>query len=309
MKKLNITLFLLCSCMLNSYAQNSFVYNSIQAAKHAGEPFNTISVLRPVQQSDLQIKEMQEHFFNPKEVYLMQYDKTAAENLHTSITMLIPLNDSNIALELLEVVMDYQIRTSDDKQILMSDKNIRHYHGIVKDDPHSIVAITFGEEEIIGLVATDEGNFNLTIAPQLGEHIFYNDKNLKQKPEFSCATEEHDDYSRTGYSKDSISGVSLFNKKVVRLYFETTYDILQTRGSIAAVEIFIAGIYNQAALLYKNENIAVELSGIMIWTTQYPFATFVGMHDLFSQYQAYRTSFNGDLGQLVTFRSTGSFFK
>ena len=177
MKNIRIIIIFLCLCVINSYAQQgNLLYEEIQEAKYAGEPFNTISMLRPVQQSDLQIEALREHFFNPQEVYLIRYNKTAAENLSTSITMLIPLNDGNIALELLKVGMDYQIRTSDN-QILMPNKNIRHYHGIVKDDPHSIVAITFGEDEIIGLVATGEGNFNLTIDPQSGEHIFYNDKN------------------------------------------------------------------------------------------------------------------------------------
>lgn len=101
-------------------------------------------------------------------------------------------------------------------------------------------------------------------------------------------------------SKSSISSIS----KTVRFYFETEQDIFQTRGSVVSVENFVAGVYNQVATLYQNENIETQISEIFVWTTADPY-TSNNLGTLLSQFQTHRTSFNGDLGQLLTFRSVG----
>lgn len=43
--------------------------------------------------------------------------------------------------------------------------------GIVKGDPNSLVAISFLEEEIMGIIATDKGNWNLTFDKPSNQHI------------------------------------------------------------------------------------------------------------------------------------------
>lgn len=87
----------------------------------------------------------------------------------------------------------------------------------------------------------------------------------------------------------------------VRLYFETEYDIYQTRGSVLSVENFVSAIFNQVATLYQNENIEVRISEIFIWVSPDPY-TSADLNDLLEEFQNYRTSFTGDLGQLLTFR-------
>jgi hypothetical protein len=90
-------------------------------------------------------------------------------------------------LEAPESFYSYEVIASDGKTY-PANRNIKHYQGIVKDEPNSLVAITFYENEITGLIATDEGNFNIAKDKRFNKHILYNDKNLKTTEVFECGT-------------------------------------------------------------------------------------------------------------------------
>jgi hypothetical protein len=305
MKKLKIILFLLCICITNGYTQNNVLYNGIQQAKSFGEKFESFSAFTLVNKNTSQSERIQDNFINPQDVHILQYDKSATKNLATSMTLIIPAGDKNLQLELQEISMDYQIRTSCG-QLLPANKNIKHYRGIVKDDPNSLVALTFGENEIMGLVATNEGNFNLVFDQQLGKHVFYNDKNMKHKPTFDCETDT-EDYSNADSKnllQNSKSSICSFGR-IVRLYFETTYDFLDTLGSVSGVELFVSCLYNQVATLYQNEHIITVLSEIFIWTSPDPFATAPSLGNMLTRFRIERNSFNGDIGQLLTVKNFG----
>jgi len=170
MKSLKVLFLFLCICFLNSYAQDNVLYDEIQQAKSSGKKFEAVSAFTLASKSTTQSKRSQENFTNPQEVYFLHYNNSTAKNLNASMTLLIPFDKRNLQLELQEFKMEYQVTTSDGQKI-QQNKNIRNYHGIVKDDPHSIVAMTFGEDEIIGMVSTDEGNFNLVLDRQSGERL------------------------------------------------------------------------------------------------------------------------------------------
>ncbi|WP_370690572.1 M12 family metallo-peptidase [Algoriphagus sp.] len=92
--------------------------------------------------------------------------------------------------------------------------------------------------------------------------------------------------------------------KCVRFYFETEFDIFQNKGSVQNVELFVTSLYNQVAILYQNENIGTYISQIFVWNTTDPY-TETNTLDLLNKFKDTRTSFEGDLGHLLTFRSVG----
>jgi hypothetical protein len=138
---------------------------------------------------------------------------------------------------------------------------------------------------------------------------------LKHRANFTRETED------CGFYETVCSDVLLQNTrssvdlsdKIVRFYFETTYDMFQRRGSVEAVEVFVASLYNKAAVLYQNEGITTALSEIFIWDVLDLFAdidvsagcaTWSQNSLLYLQrFQNLRMSFNGDLGHLLTHRS------
>lgn len=163
------------------------------------------------------------------------------------------------------------------------------------------------ENEVIGLIAKDEGNFNLIFDEKSGVHVFYNDKNLKRKMEFWCENHNHNhdfkQYDPEVLSQTSKSSISS-EDVCIRLYLETEHDIFQTRGSVASVESFVTSVFNQMATLYQNEGVGTSISEIFVWTTPDPY-TATHPFTLLQQFQSHRTAFNGDLAQLLTFRGTG----
>jgi hypothetical protein len=324
MKKLSTIVIFLCICIFSGYAQGNLMQQQIQQARNSGEKFESVSAFTSISRNALQNNRIQEQFVNSQEVYLLRYEQSATRIFGSFMTLQIPLGRRTMQLELEEVEMDYVVETSCG-QILPPNKNIRSYQGVVKGEPNSLVAITFGEDELIGLVATNEGNFNIAFDQQLGEHIFFNDRNVVQQFGFTCGTSSDEPFE--GYCPDVLLGVSNItpstkssttssttpNTKIVRLFFETTTDIYDARGKNAgSVETFVVGLYNQVATLYRNEGIYTRFSALRIWTSNDPYRPRIlglgidqNVDAYLKEFQSERTSFDGDLGQLLTFRNIG----
>ena len=96
MKNLKVTFVFLCISMLHSHAQDNILYQGIQQAKSSGVTFETFSVFTPVSRGASHSERFQENFVNPQEVYILQFDKTVANRLDSSMTLLIPLCRENL---------------------------------------------------------------------------------------------------------------------------------------------------------------------------------------------------------------------
>jgi len=242
------------------------IHYDIRQAKNSNVHFENAII------SEVKVDEYLLHpFLNSDEVFFFgNLSIDLKDNAPKAISLTLPLKNKNMVLELLEVpesFYNYYVVTSDGKDF-SANREIKHYRGIVKDNKNSLVAITFYEDEIMGLVCTAEGNFNIVKDKQSGNHIFYNDRNLKEKIDFSCETK--DDISVEYPSEILLQEQNNFIKqksqetfqainKEVRFYVETEYDIYQTRGSTTSVEAFISGLFNCVALLYYKEDILTSI--------------------------------------------------
>jgi len=301
MKKLPTLLSIFCFVSLSLFGQRNMLYLEIQQAKESNLYFET--AILPAADIDTEVLK---NFINPNEVsFFGNISLDLRNNPVKAMNLLLPLQHKNMILELIEVpedFYDYMVTTSAG-DTFAANKNIKHYRGIIKDNINSLVAITFYEDEIMGLICTEEGNFNIVKDPQSNKHLFYNDQNLKERTHFTCGN--------TNDFPDPYDSEILFEQQHrdildqrVRFYVETEYDIYQARGTVSSVEVFISGLFNQVAILYQNENIFTGISELRIWTTEDPYTG--GSTDvLIKQFQNYRTSFDGDLGILLTFRSIG----
>ncbi|WP_209332916.1 M12 family metallo-peptidase [Lunatimonas salinarum] len=309
MKKIRFILTLAIVCLffsLSGFGQENLLYESVQQAKADGTEFQEIQ--SAFQQAPDDRKTLA-HFENPGEVQFILYDETAFRNLTEAVFLAIPFKDREIQLELLEVPASfygYDVVTSDGQHLPASVGAIRHYQGVVRGDLNSVVAMSFTEEEVMGIVATDEGNFNLSLDRENGRHVFFNDKNLKEKLDFNCGVTHDHDHSESDtefFSETSKSEILSSTARCTRIYLETEHDIFQARGSVLSVEIFVTGLFNQVAVLYRNENVEIRISEIFVWTTADPYAATHPL-TLLGEFQTHRTAFNGDLGQLLTFRGS-----
>ncbi|RMG28706.1 MAG: T9SS C-terminal target domain-containing protein [Bacteroidetes bacterium] len=219
---------------------------------------------------------------------------------------------SNIEVELVEVnpfAPDFRVVTDRNPNGISVELG-RHYRGVVKGSEGSIAAFSFFRDEVVGMVSLPRGgNYVLgrldgsAAQREANHHILYRDDRMKVDFDFSCATPDDGYvYSREEltYSPDGSRALT----DCVGLYFETEVDIFNSEGSSQNVTNFITGMYNQVATIYANESINTVMSELFIWTTTDPY-TGTNTSTLLSQFQNNRTTINGDLGQLLTYRSIG----
>lgn len=297
----------------DSFAQISIVNKEIEDEKKLGTNFVKIPHPLKLRKTENSFREV---FHNLDEVSFLDYEKPLISSLSRGISITIPTLNRELTLELIEVsdsFYDYSVKTSDGLQTKSNIKN-RHYRGVVSGDKNSVVSLSFLENEIMGIISTSEGNFNLVYDSESKIHFLYNHKNLVKKNDFKCTTRGYGDVL---YEKQMLLDKAITmdyplstEGKCVHVYFETEVDIFSNRGSVGAVESLIAGIFNQVSTLYFNEGINVMISEIFVWTTADPYTdgepgSGTDIEDLLNQFGAFRTSFDGDIGQLLTFRNIG----
>jgi len=312
-----IIIFLLSvSSFWNIRAQGNFLYYDLQKAKQTNAVFQDVSA--SIEKSSNE-RNILQYFDNEEEVSFIHYNPSKTERLNSAIFLSIPLKNRDVILELLEVPSSYKVVTSN-RESFPANIEIKHYHGIVRGQLNSLVALTFYKDEIIGLIATDEGNFNISKEKSSGKHIIFEEKNLKNKSHFECGTNHNDNFieydpevllhqfsaSDIVATYDGIQTRAASNPgRFVKFYIEVGYDIFQNKLSDkVATEVFISGMMNQIKILYYNENIATHLQEIYIWTQSDPYNG-TNLTDILEQFQKTRKSFNGDLGMLVKLGNTG----
>lgn len=300
-----IVIILIFSFVNKSFSQDKLIYSQIERAKNGGAEFVKMPELFKLAERE---EKALSQFEKNEEVVFLNYSNTLNYPFDSFISIAVPTNNDELVLELIKVpdtFYDYNVLTSDGQK-MPANRNIIHYRGIVKGNSSSLVAISFFEEEVIGVISTSDGNFNISLDRESGKHLYYNDNNAPAI-EFECSVEESVGKS-PNYKPDVLNHVSKSSLETgdecVRFYLETEYDIFQTRGSVVSVELYIASIFNQVATLYQNDFIWVNIGDIFVWTSTDPY-TATNTADLLDQFQTNRTSISGDLGQLLTFRNVG----
>ena len=289
----------------SSKSLKSVIFQKIQDAKKSGIKFVEVS---PFVSHSLDVNLLSTYFQNLDQLSCFKFDSSLTrDHLSSSISLFIPGFKETFQVELLEVsssFYDYIIVASDGEKYSPNKKN-KHYRGIVNDNPNSFVAISFLENEIMGVISTNDGNCNLAFNKDLDAYVLYNESNLKEKKNITCGTQSEN----KPYSSDILLDISRLSTATivggcVKIYFETQYDIFLYRGSVPAVEAYVSGLFNQVAAIFENENIGVHISEILVWTSADPY-TGTSAASLLAEFQSTRISINGHLGVFLTYKNLG----
>jgi hypothetical protein len=186
-----------------------------------------------------------------------------------------------------------------------------HYNGKLGNDPNSLVAFSFYNNCLFGMVATDAGNFNLVFFPDENKnpskrYVLYNDRDLTIPNTFSCASGELPTIEKKQNNhpnNDKAAGIC----QVVTQYLECDYRMfLDNGGSIQNTVSWTTGMFNVMSALYSNEQINLQISEIFVWDNDdnYPSATsFEALHAFG---EARQDNFNGDLAHLLSTKNEGN---
>lgn len=228
----------------------------------------------------------------------------------TELNLTIPDTKKNQILEL--ETSQVQIFETDFKVFLASTrsstsfKNGLHYHGTIKGDTLSTVAISIFDNKVFGLISSKEGNQvlgKLKGTNWTNEYILYDDRPVFLQQKLNCQTKD----GEGGYKPDMLKSISSkeFIRNCIGIYLEIDFDIFSNEGGVNEAVNYIISLFNQVKMLYGNENINIVLSEIFVWDIPSPYSGSTGQMMLDS-YKANTGNFNGDLAQLLSYnKGTG----
>jgi len=216
----------------------------------------------------------------------------------TNIKLFIPGINKSVLLYKDNSTDDLKVITSSGKRF--EKNNIVSYRGVIEGDDNSVVSITFTYNDIVGMIANNNGNYVIGKVEGTQKYIIYNDRDLLIKKRFECGTNEsHVIKSKTEPSSQFIVGL-----KCVNFYYETDYDIFVNKGSVANVTSYVQGLFTQVATLYANDSMNIRLKTLFVWDTVDPY-TGTTTSNLLTQFGQYRTTFDGDLAHLLGYVGSG----
>jgi len=283
------------------------VSTEIQNMKTAGYNLQHVDLLK-FQTNELQSRD--NHLQGLKKGTIISLEKDAIESLFQGqndfINVQVPLTDrTNMTLTLKRheiFTPDFKLFTSSDPTKAIDYTPGLHYMGIVEGDPSSVVALSVFHDQVMAMMATNDGNF--VIGPikddPEGRHIFYNDRDLDQIFNFECDAQD----DGIGYTEAQLKPLQN-NRDVndcVRIYIEINNDIVTAKGGAIQATNYITGIFNQSFVLYANEQLTLTISEILAWTTTSPYTGY-SSSGMLNSYRANTEFFNGDLSHLVSFDS------
>jgi hypothetical protein len=220
------------------------------------------------------------------------------------ITLELPTTEGDLLLDLERVRItapDFRLVVSDGR--VMDTPAAAHFQGVVRGIPGSLAAVSVFQGQVMGMISTPEGTWNLGV-PDVGPehlHVLYRDDRLRGRFPYGCFTpDDSDPYT----PEDLTLQPGERTMRCVRLYWEGAYAITQQKGSVANATSYLTGLFNQHAILFANDGIDVVLQELFVWNEPSPYNATTASGRL-NQFGQVRTSFNGDLAHLLDYGGMG----
>lgn len=204
---------------------------------------------------------------------------------------------------------DFVLRLASDNRVVSNANLGLHYTGTVAGEPNSRVALSLLDGELTATISRANGT-RLALGkvqnqsaktPQM-TYLLFPDAQLANAQEFDCGTADSGQpYSakELTYPTDEKTDVGCID-----VYFEIDYDIFFEKGSTNAAAQHLAANFNEVALLYGEIGVNLRISEILVWDQTSPYSG-TSSSALLTQFQSARTSFNGDIAQLVSYQASG----
>ena len=199
-------------------------------------------------------------------------------------------------------------RASDDRVVENIDLGL-HYVGTLAGEAGSKVALSLLDGELTATITRADGSRlalgrvqNQDVKSPSIQYLLFPDAQLATAQEFDCGTAD----SGTPYSAKELSYPADQKTDVgcVDVYFEIDYDIFFDKGSVTAATQHLAANFNEVAALYDEIGVNLRISEILVWDRISPYGG-TSSSAMLTQFQAARTTFNGDIAQLISYQASG----
>ncbi len=171
-----------------------------------------------------------------------------------------------------------------------------YYRGMVRGNPNSLVSLSFTNDNLMGFISDETGNYEL---------LQINDSYVlipEIKSELRCDVKDEvirlaTDQVKTLHADDFI------NCRPAEIYFEADHSLFRAFGTIEATTEYVNRLFTQVAVLFANEGIEIKISAIKVWDAPDPYeSASSNSFDMLSAFakQMEKTGFNGNLAHLLT---------
>ncbi|HMN33153.1 MAG TPA: zinc-dependent metalloprotease [Chitinophagaceae bacterium] len=233
---------------------------------------------------------------------------------HYAIRLEIPYKNSSISLLLVKnQIIDhptYNTENNVSKSKVSDYQEGVYYYGVVENSNNSVAAISFFNNNIIGVISTsEEGNIVIGKSIETNfeseEYIIYNDKDLKHANPFTCGVEQLK--QDVNLKQDEIKKSRTYTTNCVKIYTEFDYQFYQDfSNNVNNVINYANGLFNIVGTLYYNDSIKIALNEVNVWTVSDPYVSAANTNDALDLFRAQMVGgFNGDLAHLLSRRSLG----
>ncbi len=280
----------------------------IQSSKQAGADFKKMSLFQLSTEKNVKDAPISDYSV----LEIDQEDlQTIAYRGPADLTLTLPrLEKAALEIELVSVNIygeGFSVKESSTTRPTDVDPGV-HYRGIIKGQPNSIVAFSVFEDEVYGLISSDQtGNLVLGKIPNADKttqnrYILYRDQELMQQVPFACDTPDDGPSYTADQLRETVSSRTVDD--CVEVYFEIDHDIYLNKGGTTQAANYMTALFNEVATLYANDDVNLVISEIMVWNTPSPYSG-SSSGALLNQFQGYRGSFNGNIAQLVSYQASG----
>ncbi len=283
----------------------------VNTAKNNGTTFTSAPIFSPAPQTLPELSRQ----LSTTEFTALRLDEEALSATHDEAPAALELElpspgrSASMRLQLVRVDLfgdDFKVVAASTGKPLPVDPGV-HYRGIIEGEEGSVVAMSFYEGEAMGLISAPRtGNYVLgeleddNRSPE--EYILYRDAEVLKQLNFECATSDDD---IPEYRPEQLQpGAGRSQDKCTDIYLEVDYDIFQNKGGASGATNYVTGLFNQVATLYANENLSIRLSELFLWDQISPYFG-TNSYVLLTQFVDNRPTFNGDLGQLLSYQASG----
>lgn len=180
------------------------------------------------------------------------------------------------------------------------------YHGLISNDPQSVVALSFFSQNVMGFFSTNDGNFTVGQSnlwqPVENEFVVFNDRDALFEMPFQCDARKNPFKT----NKDMVTTETL-TSKCVKFYVECDNKIYTDFSSnLTNATNYATGLLNNTITLYLNDSIQTAVNQLTIWTSPDPYLPATNTGELLDSFaSAMSGGFNGDLAHLMSRRSLG----
>jgi Metallo-peptidase family M12/Secretion system C-terminal sorting domain len=196
-----------------------------------------------------------------------------------TLQLQLPFENGQLTLELKKVKI-----TSDDFSVIealpgggrriVNYPGAIFYQGKIQGVSSSFATISIVNDQVAGIIADNKSNIVLGTIEQnsraTNEYTLYRESDLRIKNPLNCYTSDVAVDEPVPNSNTSSARLDAVGEPV-DIYFECDNRLYLDKGSNTINVInYVLSFFNNTSLLYANENIQIQVSQILVWTTLDP---------------------------------------